>query len=880
MCVKGLYTAHGFERFEGLTTEHIHDGLTTTVTPPAGASQASSRTHNAAGDLIRATDAGGTIYYYYYAPGFVRRIVAPGNAITTITYDPLGRQASLTDPNAGTITFVYDAFDRIISQTTARGHVTENRFDRFGRLERVTESGRVTTYTYITDPNDPNVGRLRSISVDNGTAHTFDYDHLGRIRRFTDVSGSNTFVTEYTYDVFGNLQTYRFPSGFILFYVYDDNGFKREIRENNASGLVIWQLGSVNALGQERRSFADGRLRTQEFNAFGQPTRMTVQDLMDFTYEYYCNTGNMRSRRNDYSGTNETFSYDNLNRLTTGVTFSPCGNIERKEGVGEFIYTAVRPHAVDTILGFLDPRFDHDISYTSFQKVQTITAHNSPAFLHANFVYGPNRQRRQMNVIFGDNVLSKHYTQNFEVSYINGARVETKEYIFSPFGLVAIRNNGEINAVATDHLGSIVARFNPRVGDYEFFGYTAWGRRYRYDRATSEKHFFDHSAGADVPSVPINILDYFARGFTGHEHMDAFGLINMNGRMYDPVIGRFLSPDPFVPDATFTQDFNRYMYARNNPLSYIDPCGNFVIPIIIGAAIGAYLGGAIQSGNWNPVSRDFWQNGWQGAIAGGLLGAAGGAMLASGIGASGVLTAGGEVTRAFGITSSILNSSAINIGMNAIQGGGWDGAWKAGLVGLGTGAWGATGGFGMVNAWGSQNAIAGLGGRLGYQAIGTAGGSIGNNWASGVNPFSRVTVGVGPVNLTFGRNQNLLQWQNNLGNIITNAIGLGNLAFGGNVSFEWQDLAFVYTGGLMERMPGAWGPYAVMGPEWLVRSELPHEMHHIWQSRAFGDTFLLHYGMAGVNAMLSTRRRASFILEANFWEMLAYGHRWFRPSRF
>jgi RHS repeat-associated protein len=59
--------------------------------------------------------------------------------------------------------------------------------------------------------------------------------------------------------------------------------------------------------------------------------------------------------------------------------------------------------------------------------------------------------------------------------------------------------------------------------------------------------------------------------------MDMFGLINMNGRMYDPILGRMLSPDPYVPDGTYTQDFNRYTYARNNPLSYIDPDGESVL---------------------------------------------------------------------------------------------------------------------------------------------------------------------------------------------------------------------------------------------------------------------------------------------------------------
>ena len=64
-----------------------------------------------------------------------------------------------------------------------------------------------------------------------------------------------------------------------------------------------------------------------------------------------------------------------------------------------------------------------------------------------------------------------------------------------------------------------------------------------------------------------------SRGFTGHEHLDRTGLIHMNGRLYDPRLGRFLSPDPIVGDPTSSQSWNLYSYVGNNPLSYVDPTG-------------------------------------------------------------------------------------------------------------------------------------------------------------------------------------------------------------------------------------------------------------------------------------------------------------------
>ena len=78
---------------------------------------------------------------------------------------------------------------------------------------------------------------------------------------------------------------------------------------------------------------------------------------------------------------------------------------------------------------------------------------------------------------------------------------------------------------------------------------------------------------------------FLGRGYTGHEHLTAFGLINMNARLYDPAVGRFLSPDPYVQAPDFTQNFNRYSYCLNNPLRYTDPSGEF-----IGTIVTAVLG--------------------------------------------------------------------------------------------------------------------------------------------------------------------------------------------------------------------------------------------------------------------------------------------------
>ena len=88
-----------------------------------------------------------------------------------------------------------------------------------------------------------------------------------------------------------------------------------------------------------------------------------------------------------------------------------------------------------------------------------------------------------------------------------------------------------------------------------------------------------------------------ARGYTGHEHLERTGLIHMNGRVYDPVIGRFLSPDPVVADASFSQSWNAYSYALNSPLSYSDPSGTVVAS---GCPPSLCAGGGFGGGGFGP----------------------------------------------------------------------------------------------------------------------------------------------------------------------------------------------------------------------------------------------------------------------------------------
>jgi RHS repeat-associated protein len=136
-----------------------------------------------------------------------------------------------------------------------------------------------------------------------------------------------------------------------------------------------------------------------------------------------------------------------------------------------------------------------------------------------------------------------------------------------------------------DHQGSTIAVTNEAGVVIERMAFDPWGKRRNIN-------------GLVDASDSINGLTT-DRGYTGHEHLDEMGIIHMNGRVYDPLIGRFMSADPFIQAPDMLQSYNRYAYVMNNPLNLTDPSGYWSFRSIFRAvaviAITYFTAGAATS---------------------------------------------------------------------------------------------------------------------------------------------------------------------------------------------------------------------------------------------------------------------------------------------
>ena len=567
----------------GKTTTYTYGNRTVTSTI-AETGQSVMKTFDAWGNVVKVEDPSGIVTYKYASVGKPASVTAHGSTVC-MTYDAAGNQTSLADPDAGTSTYTYAADGTLLAQTDGKGIKTTYQFDERGRLYLTNIGDSISFTIYMPYVN----GRsLPLVKMTYGGIVGYGYDKFGRItseeRR---MFGNKSCKFEYSYNKVGLLSKVTYPGGMEVNYHYDDNGFKTQVEVN---GDIVYKQEDYDGL-VNRFSFLGKLVSTsvRDKDGFENNLKLTNGNstLEDFTSEYDKATGNLLSRRRNNSP-KEEFGYDNLDRLISykpsqggmmKIDYAPNGNVLFKTDVGNYNYDAnIRPHAVaevDNPIGTI-PSDPLTTTYNTFGKIDVIV--DSVKGLSTRFFYGPDQERwYSAQYRDGNLVRSTIYAGDYEEVYENG---NTRSFYYLDGNVVVIRDSLFKPYLAfTDNLGSILSVFDEEGQKVFDASYDAWGKQ----------------------TITQNDIGLY-RGYTGHEMLNEYGIINMNGRLYDPVIGRFFSPDNYVQMPDNSQNFNRYSYCLNNPLKYTDPSGEwFGIDDLIVAGAGfvvGYLGNAISSHNW------------------------------------------------------------------------------------------------------------------------------------------------------------------------------------------------------------------------------------------------------------------------------------------
>ncbi|WP_204011956.1 FG-GAP-like repeat-containing protein [Virgisporangium aurantiacum] len=586
--------------------------------------------------LVATVDAAGSVTQVEYGPfGAARRIVNPRGSVTTFETDRWGRTTAVASGDTGRHTYTWTAYGQLAQHTDPRGQTTQNVYDQLGRITRRTDPRGIATWRY--DGPGPNaIGKLTQVSNPEDGFTQLSYEPVpasgpnrGLLAATEQTIDGRSYRLGYGYDQFGRNTRLEYPGAageaFGVTYAYDAGGLLTAVRDATTNN-PYWTFVDDDQgyrVGVER--LGNNVTTTSRFQPLsGRPLSVvaagsagTVQNL-EYGYDAVGSVKHMRDGvRADRS---RSYTYDTVNRLTqtqllTGnnpatpgqvdesFAYDTAGNFTSKSGVGTYTYrpaTDILPHAPITAgqnayswdaagnqVGRTGPGVAggrQAVTWSPANLPTSISLGTGPG-LTTTFRYNAAEERVQRRAPDATTTYVSGLYERREPA--GGGTTEHRYYVRAGDKTVAqvvkTESSGTLQTRTVtyehpDRLGSPLDHSDPAAARGHSQRFTAYGANLDPNwRVTGE------------------------RGFTGHDHDADLGLIDMDGRLYDPVLGRFLSADPSIvgvtegpapadrlvarvaeagapgggtaPTMAAADLLQPYGYAANNPLAYLDPDG-------------------------------------------------------------------------------------------------------------------------------------------------------------------------------------------------------------------------------------------------------------------------------------------------------------------
>ena len=561
--------------------------------------------------------------------GFITLGLSAHGVSTGYQYDVPNGTVTVTDANQTQILYRYDPLNRLSQVGLANnpaGDQYNYTYNAVGKITRATYPGGETAYSYDRNANnDPSddLDTLASISEFNqkdlirfyydhkdritwiiyptiaaqtGNEVCYEYDPDGRITRVGRTPMGQAAVsfcrdapekTDYSYDTRGRLSRILHPNQFTTGYVYSaTTGQLLEVHHQNNAGIEVFAnffsyvpnseryarirrqsgpAGSGYSFDHQYTYDASGRIKTivqnqraisYEYDAFGNRTLMRITDTVAipavlpnqlpagfYSYLYYPNSNRLKEiRRNDVF--HESFSYDGVGRMT--------GRSHVTQGTASYAYD-FRGY----LLTVNAPGQTIYYTYDAFGTRKSKTVNGVTRYYLTAPMFG-------MDQVLAE--LTPQLTPH--TIYVYAGNQVIKE---EPSGL---DRNQDVMYLPGESVGSIAQAVNLRSG------------------AVMDEYFYDAFGTQSIVKKQSASLGQM--GYTGQGYDPETRLVYLRARYYDPVLGRFISTDPFSGYLNQPESQNKYVYGNNNPVSFIDPLGKAV-----------YVGqhGAVANWSVNPAQH-------------------------------------------------------------------------------------------------------------------------------------------------------------------------------------------------------------------------------------------------------------------------------------
>jgi RHS repeat-associated protein len=561
----------------------------------------------------------------------LRQVTTPKD-VTQFYPDAIGRPEAVTTTSTGSRSRVFSGFDQLVSETDGNADTVSYHYDRVGRRTEELDAGANTIAKW---EYDGAVGRglgesfrefrrsSPASTVGTWTEQAYEDGDRGRptvtkYRVGADISspdaGGELFTVglSYKFNAPGQIDTVSYPSNagaFVVQQDYDLGGNLRTVSKFGQGGTNYWHLiGADEGLRPKDELFGNGAETIRSYHHLGEadpgcaldPNQSCRPGLLSNIFTtgaggavvqniFLSNdrNGNVLSMHEGSAPGTRLFDYDGDDRLVGerlasqgNVTtvkdyqYDSLGNMKQQTGLPTFVYDSGTAR-LDSVG---DTEYVYDGNGNQTERIGSLVAggyqkldlnelempwhisQGQAGAEHDVFLeYSADEERvvkREQRAGGGEKVTLTIGDLYERVTTPNG--VEHHYKIYGATGQIAdvvrhgSNDEGEVTYLHSDQLGS------PRV---------------LTDASGSVIESRDFEPfGKEAAAVDWNATGIKA-GFTSHSQDNDLGLINMKGRLYDPVIGQFTSADPFISNPFSALGWDRYAYVQNNPLAFLDPSG-------------------------------------------------------------------------------------------------------------------------------------------------------------------------------------------------------------------------------------------------------------------------------------------------------------------